>query len=138
MRALSRCEVTVQFRHILENRDTGEGLNDLEDLFDLGLHVDEGSLAAALAELFARSGKDAQTGAADELQFGQIEDQIGDLTGEDRGELTFEVGGSGGVEAAVEFDGGGGGGGLFYVNFEWHTIGICSVFIRFVLECFLI
>jgi hypothetical protein len=27
---------------------------------------------------------------------------------------------------------------LFYVNFEWHTIGICSVFIRFVLECFLI
>ena len=51
VRALPGGQVTIQFRHVFEDRHARQRLHDLEDFLDLRLHVDEGRLATALLEL---------------------------------------------------------------------------------------
>src|ERR1019366_5781313 len=87
MRALARRQVPIQLGHILEDRHARKRLDNLENLLDLGLHMDERSLTAALLDLFARHGKDPQAGAADKLELGQIKYELFDLTGQHGREL---------------------------------------------------
>ena len=122
MLALSYCQVSIQLGVVLEDRHSRKRLDDLEDLLDLGLHVDEQSLAPPLFELLPRHGKHAQAGAADELQLAKSNTRC--LTGRHARRVALQFGRRGGVEAAREFNGDGArvfvAGGFEGQDFEWH------------------
>ncbi len=124
--ALSRREVSIHLGCVFENGHAGKGFDDFEDFLDLGLHVDESGLPAALFELLARRGKDAQAGTADELEIGEIEEEIFGPTGEQGGELALQFGRGGGIEAAADDDRSATGtltaGYLLDLDFEWHSV----------------
>ena len=61
--------------------------------------------AAARHDLFARDLEEAQSSTADEFEVGQVENQIVEGSGKDRGHLALQIRCCGSVEAASEFDG---------------------------------
>src|SRR3954470_9879538 len=99
-------QVTIQCLQVFEHTNAGQRLNNGENLLDLGLHIEErGMAAAARNDLFARDLEEAQSSTADEFEVGQVEYQIVEGSGKDRGHLALQIRCCGGVEAASEFDG---------------------------------
>jgi len=103
MSVLPRRQVTVEFGNTLEHRYTRQGLHDLEDLLDLGLHVNEGCLAAVGFCDFARIGKDSQASTTDKLEAGQVKDEVFDGLVQEWRELGLQFRGGSRVEAPGEF-----------------------------------
>ena len=96
-------EVFVEFCDAPKDGNSRKGFHDFKHLLDLRLQVDERHLLSLLLHKLAGSGEDPKAGAADEIQFREIKDQVLDLRIERRGELRFELRGGGGVEAAAKF-----------------------------------
>jgi len=118
-------EVTIQFRHVLEDCHAGQRFHDLKDLLDLGLQIDERGLTAPFLEHLAGRGKHPKPGTADEFQLRQVEHDVLDGSTQHRRQLAFEVRRGGRVEAANKFHGDGAGAltaDVFLdLNFEWHS-----------------
>jgi hypothetical protein len=98
--ALARGKVTVEFAVVLENTDAGQGGDDIEDFFDLGLEVYECGLASPFAEALAGGSKDAQPSAADEFEFSQVENNLRRGSVQDRLKLVLQLRGGESIEAA--------------------------------------
>ena len=117
-------DVRIELRFAGEHADTGKGFDNGENLGDLRLEADEGSHSPALLQLLAHHRKNAQTGAADELQTGEVKHEVLPTAGHHRGELLLQIRCGQGIEAAGELYGVDsrliGAGSSDDLNIKWH------------------